>query len=53
MPEGPNRRNIHDDITCVVFFLKGERNAHGVEPAEERTVENAVEEKANEASPAQ
>lgn len=30
VPEGSTRRNMHDDITCVVFFLKGDRNTDGL-----------------------
>lgn len=26
VPEGNRRRSMHDDITCVVFFLNGNRN---------------------------
>ncbi|CAM9533396.1 unnamed protein product, partial [Ectocarpus fasciculatus] len=25
VPEGNRRRSFHDDITCVVFFLNGNR----------------------------
>lgn len=29
VPEGNRRRSMHDDITCVVFFLNGNRNNEG------------------------
>ena len=29
VPEGSTRRSMHDDITCVVFFLKGNHHNDG------------------------
>lgn len=52
VPEGSTRRNMHDDITCVVFFMKGNRSNDGFTALQGYKVQG-VKEKQNVENPAQ
>lgn len=42
VPEGSTRRSMHDDITCVVFFLKGNRHNDGFDSLQGSKVQGAA-----------
>ncbi|CAM9675444.1 unnamed protein product [Ectocarpus sp. 4 AP-2014] len=42
VPEGNRRRSMHDDITCVVFFLNGNRNNEGFASLQGSKVQGAT-----------
>lgn len=52
VPEGNRRRSMHDDITCVVFFLNGNRNNEGFTAVQGTKVQGVAVASGN-SSPAQ